>query len=73
LLLRQRLLVQVVSGFEPASGSTDSGYSVFACPPPSPGIVSAPSTVTISAPPPGSVRRNTVAALAGDESAARIL
>jgi len=39
----------------------------------SPGIVAAPSTATIAAPPPGSARCNSAGALAEDESAARIL
>jgi len=40
---------------------------------PSPGIVAAPSTATIGAPPPGSAHCNSADVLAEDESAARIL
>jgi len=40
---------------------------------PSPGIVSAPSTATIAAPPPGSARCNSAVVPAVDESADRIL
>jgi hypothetical protein len=38
----------------------------------SPGIVAAPSTATIAAPPPGTPHCNSAGALAEDESAARI-
>jgi hypothetical protein len=40
---------------------------------PSPGIVAAPSTATIAAPPPGSARCNSAGVLAEDENVARSL
>jgi len=63
----------VVSGFWRVPGSAGFARSVSAGPVPSPGIVAAPSTATIAAPPPGSARCNSAGALAEDESAARSL
>jgi DNA-binding PadR family transcriptional regulator len=72
-LSRQLHLALLVSGFGPVPGNADFGRSVSVCPPPSPDIVAALSTATISAPLSGSPRCNTVGVPAGGESAARSL
>jgi hypothetical protein len=54
-------------------GSAGFARSVSVCPPWWSGISLGPSIATIAAPHPGTLRCNTVGALAGDESAGRIL
>jgi hypothetical protein len=62
----------VVSGFWRAPGSAGFDRCVSPGLPPFPDIAAAPSSATIAAPQPGTLRCNTVGALDWDESADRI-